>query len=68
MKFIILLLLLCSGCSSMQFERSKGKVYITSDEMPTITNDKAYGTQKPGSSQRIMINGRVTYQFIYTFK
>ncbi len=69
MKLLIIFLVIAlSGCSGMQYERSKGKVYITSDEMPTITNDKAYGTQKPGSQQRILVNGRITYQFIYTFR
>ncbi len=69
MKLLIILsVILLSGCSTMNFERTKGKVYITSDDMPTITNDKKYGTYVPGSSQRILVNGRITYQFIYTFK
>ena len=53
--------MLCSGCSTVEFtHNNKGKFYVKSDVLPTITNDS--NASKP----HITIKGRVL-QFISQF-
>ena len=67
MKLILLLLVLfCTGCSTMHYERQQGKVYITSDTLPTITND-THLPLDPGIQHRVIINGKIEYRITYTF-
>lgn len=64
--FIIVFILLSSGCSTFEVMKKNGKVYITTDVLPPITNDKGYGAD-PGTHHRIMINGKIEYRIIHTF-
>ena len=65
-QILLLLILLCTGCSTFQYEKQQGKIYITSDILPTITNDKSVPIQQ-GMQHRIIINGKIEYKIFYVF-
>jgi len=65
-QILLLLVLFCTGCSTMHYERQHGKIYLTSDALPTITNDKNMVVD-PGLQHRLIINGKIEYKIIYSF-
>lgn len=65
-KLAIIVILFCTGCTTLDIARKNGKVYITTDVMPTITNDKSFGDEK-GTHHRIIINGKIQYRIVHTF-
>lgn len=64
MSIALLSILLC-GCASV--ETTRGKIYIKSNTLPTITNDKNYNEHEIQRQQILLRGNSITYRFIMKF-
>ena len=62
---LIALAILLTGCAS-SIEARRGKVYIQSENHPTITNDKKYGSDRKRVTY-ILVNRGIFYYYVIRF-
>lgn len=63
--FLIALAIFLTGCAST-IETKRGKVYIKNDNLPTITNDKKYGSDKKQVTY-VLVNRGIFYYYVIRF-
>ena len=61
----IALALILTGCAS-SVETKRGKVYIKSDTLPTVTNDKNYGSDRKQVTY-ILVRRGIFYYYVIRF-